>query len=332
VLALASARLEDEPGVKQNFDNMLKQLAGMHRFIETEESAKKTLEVRKQATDQAVAKVENQNTQLRAQMQNLEGRFQKVEGAWVKTAVDLQKARQELTASEETRKALAKENALLKAKLATLAQDWRTAQTAEEDAASKLTKDWAGINEVERNTTNLHLGPPPPDPEKKVPVLSPLFQPRPAPAPKQAAAPAALPPLPEVAPAPVAQPVPQAPAVQEPAPAAPAPANADVSMADFASLIPSSAAEVPLAVDAAMPAIPIAPAAAPAPATARPLQAALAAPVAPAPVAPAPPAAAAAPAALPAIGAKLDDGLDVGIADERILQMARAAGLDLSAA
>merc|ERR1740138_392364 len=152
---------------------MLKQMAEMHKFIETEETQKKTLEVRKKSSDDVVAKIEGQNTQLRGQMQALNTRFQKVEGAWVKTAVELSKVRKNLQESEQERTKLAKENADMKAQLARLARDWESVQSTETSAADKLSADWNGLNELEHNdTVQLNIGPPPEE-ASKVPVLSP---------------------------------------------------------------------------------------------------------------------------------------------------------------
>merc|ERR1719199_2194964 len=176
---LASAfAAPDDSAVTQNFDAMLKQMAEMHKFIETEENQKKTLEARKKSADDVVAKYEGQNTQLRGQMQALNTRFQKVEGAWVKTAVELSKVRKSLQESEQERAKLAKENANMKAQLARLARDWESVQSSETSAANKLSSDWNGLNELERNDpVELHIGPPPQE-AAKVPVLSPLFMPR----------------------------------------------------------------------------------------------------------------------------------------------------------
>merc|ERR1719321_614312 len=150
----------------------------MHKFIEQEESQKRTLAVRKKAADDGVAKAEGQITQLKGQMQSLNMRFQKVEAAWVKTAVELSKVRKSLQDSEQERAKLAKENGDMKAQLARLARDWESVQTTETSAANKLSADWNGLNELERNDTlQLHIGPAPEE-ASKVPVLSPLFMPR----------------------------------------------------------------------------------------------------------------------------------------------------------
>merc|ERR1719353_1319843 len=180
LLASVTAAPDDAAGVTQNFDAMLKQMADMHKFIETEEGQKRTLQARKKSSADAVAKIEGQNTQLRGQMQALNTRFQKVEGAWVKTAVELSKVRKSLQESEKERERLARENADMKAQLARLARDWENVQTTETSAANQLSADWNGLNQLERNDTlQLHLGPAPQEPPK-VPVLSPLFNPRPA--------------------------------------------------------------------------------------------------------------------------------------------------------
>merc|ERR1719161_1915094 len=178
-------------------------MAEMHKFIEAEEGQKRTLEARKKSSDDVVAKIEGQNTQLRGEMQALNTRFQKVEGAWVKTAVELSKVRKSLQESEQERAKLAKENADMKAQLARLARDWESVQSTETSAANKLSADWNGLNELERNdTVQLNIGPPPTE-ASKVPVLSPLFTPRPArtasrsPKPAQVPAQAAAPPVPE---------------------------------------------------------------------------------------------------------------------------------------
>merc|ERR1719353_1288170 len=68
-------------------------------------------------------------------MQALNTRFQKVEGAWVKTAVELSKVRKSLQESEKDRERLAKENADMKAQLARLARDWESVQSTETSAA-----------------------------------------------------------------------------------------------------------------------------------------------------------------------------------------------------
>merc|ERR1719353_1824321 len=207
LLASVTAAPDDAAGVTQNFDAMLKQMAEMHKFIETEEGQKRTLQARKKSSDDAVAKVEGQNTQLRGQMQALNTRFQKVEGAWVKTAVELSKLRKSLQESEKTRAMLAKENADMKAQLARIARDWESVQSSETSAANKLSADWNGLNELEHNdTVELHIGPPPQE-AAKVPVLSPLFTPRPGRAAarsskQQPALPAAAAPAPAAAAAP----------------------------------------------------------------------------------------------------------------------------------
>merc|ERR1719388_457447 len=201
---------------------MLKQMAEMHKFIETEETQKRTLQARKKSADDVVAKIEGQNTQLRGQMQALNVRFQKVEGAWVKTAVELSKVRKQLQESEQERTKLAKENADMKAQLARLARDWESVQTSETTAANQLSADWNGLNELERNdTVQLNIGPAPQE-TSKVPVLSPLFLPRQS---KTAAR----------------SPKPAAVAAPAAAPAAPAP----VSATSFDSLLPTIATEVP---------------------------------------------------------------------------------------
>merc|ERR1719324_1232731 len=111
-------------------------------------------------------------------MQALNTRFQKVEGAWVKTAVELSKVRKSLQESEQDRAKLARENADMKAQLAKLARDWESVQSTETSAANQLSADWNGLNELERNdTVQLNIGPPPQE-ASKVPVLSPLFLPR----------------------------------------------------------------------------------------------------------------------------------------------------------
>merc|ERR1719353_2756735 len=207
LLASVTAAPDDAAGVTQNFDAMLKQMADMHKFIEAEETQKRTLEARKKSSDDAVAKVEGQNTQLRGQMQALNTRFQKVEGAWVKTAVELSKLRKSLQESEKARATLAKENADMKARLARIARDWESVQSSETSAANKLSADWNGLNELEHNdTVELHIGPPPQE-AAKVPVLSPLFTPRPGRAAarsskQQPALPAAAAPAPAAAAAP----------------------------------------------------------------------------------------------------------------------------------
>lgn len=345
LLASAVARVagpDDASGVTQNFDAMLKQMAEMHKFIEAEETQKRTLEARKKSSDDAVAKVEGQNTQLRGQMQALNTRFQKVEGAWVKTAVELSKLRKSLQESEKARATLAKENADMKAQLARIARDWESVQSSETSAANKLSADWNGLSELEHNdTVELHIGPPPQE-AAKVPVLSPLFTPRPGRA--------------------AARSPKQQPAL--PAAAAPAPAAAAPSQAAFdASFLPSIAAEVPFsidALDAPQPAAP--PAAAPAqslpqPTAPAPVTAAsdfvtvepAAAPALPSPTStqvaaaqyaapaasaapaepPAQPNAAPAPADVMAVPEPGKEVQDLGM-DARILEMARQAGLDLT--
>ena len=302
LLASAVARAagpDDAAGVTQNFDAMLKQMAEMHKFIEAEETQKRTLEARKKSSDDAVAKVEGQNTQLRGQMQALNTRFQKVEGAWVKTAVELSKLRKSLQESEKARATLAKENADMKAQLARIARDWESVQSSETSAANKLSADWNGLNELEHNdTVELHIGPPPQE-AAKVPVLSPLFTPRPG----RAAARSAKqqPALPAAA---------AAPAQSLPQPTAPAPVTA---ASDFVSVEPAAAPALPSPTSTQVAAAQYA------------APAASAAPAEP----PAQPNAAPAPADVVAVPEPGKEVQDLGM-DARILEMARQAGLDLT--
>lgn len=225
----------------------------------------------------------------------------------------------------------------MKAQLARLARDWENVQTTETSAANQLSADWNGLNQLERNDTlQLHLGPAPQEPPK-VPVLSPLFNPRPT---KTAVRPA-KPPAASAAPAVAAQPV-----------ADPAGATS------FDSFLPTLASEVPFSIDAldgvSQPAA-AAPAAAPPAQAAAPPAAPQADPVQPvlasAPGVPAPTstqvaaalnaAPVANPAAAPAVQpnsapAPADvmpepgkEVQDLGM-DARILEMARQAGLDLT--
>merc|ERR1719217_618800 len=137
-------------------------------------------------------------------------------------AVELSKLRKSLQESEKARATLVKENADMKAQLARIARDWESVQSSETSAANKLSADWNGLNELEHNdTVELHIGPPPQEPAK-VPVLSPLFTPRPG----RAAARSAK----------------QQPALPA---AAAAPAAAAPSTASFDAFLPSIATEVP---------------------------------------------------------------------------------------
>merc|ERR1719181_447616 len=113
LLALAAAEAAAPEDVGANFQAMLKQLGGMHRYIEQEESAKAVLEKQRATAEQQADVARAESAQLKTQLATLRGNFGKVEQSWVKTAVELTRERKQVEAKTAETSQLEAENARL---------------------------------------------------------------------------------------------------------------------------------------------------------------------------------------------------------------------------
>jgi len=314
--------------IKANFDAMLKQLASMHKFMETEEGQKKELQVKKERTAVTAAKEAVVNQELKGELQMLQDRFRKVETSWVRTAVALSSSKKELAEKDVVIAQEKAENAKLREQLSSMAKDWHGIQRSLSESTETMALDFGKLN-----LTDLHLNFP--DMAPKAPVLSPLFTPKNGGSAANVRREQNVEEIPPVVAEAMNVPVAAEKKEARPVPQQPVPDSFNLP-SDFNSLdglaMPNIAVEMPLpaAEPSVAPAAATVAAAPAAPAALPTLQAwgGVDAPIVPVAAAapPAPPAAK--PAAPEMSGLEGLEGLG-DVSDDRILAMARAAGLDL---